>query len=371
MLLILCVMETRNKISQAADDCVQCGACRPVCPIHRLTRREEHAPRGKLKLYQALISGKRQVSADNIKPLAQCLLCGRCQKNCPSKIEVTDALKLGRAWLQRKNLARMLGKVLLSPVLPKFMQGMWPIKRVLSQGLDLRLKPLRRLPALRLRPPSLQPVSGPQTGPRMALFLGCMGTYARPGLAEKALKLLAGIGQVQVLSGCCGLAAQSAGDLHSLRRAADNLYKQCAGHKLDFIVTMCTSCAHSISHEHRTQYAGLPPVKDISQLLADYPQVVRGRAETRRVNLHLSCHLDDVQALTSWLGVAEVEFKIIDACCGGGGLLPLSNLKLSMSILPALPDNNGFALATTCSGCYVQWLQSSAVQVLHPIELLA
>ena len=361
-------------LAKVCQDCVQCGACRAVCPLHRLSRREEHAPRGKLKLYQAMLN--RQMPADRrvLRALIMCLLCGRCQKNCPSKLKVTEAFKQGRAWLVKKQFlpARLLGRVLLSSSLPRLMKPAWPLKKALSRGLKLRFKPLSQLPALRVSALSFN--ERPGTGQRIGLFVGCMATYARPGLAEKAIDLLGQLGTVIPLAGCCGLAAQSAGEIGQLRKAAQNFYNTCQQKNLDQVVTICTSCAHALSQEHVKHLpanAKLPPVVDISQLLAENVSLVAGKAEGMEAYLHLSCHLeaDQAQALKSWLQAAGVKITTIDACCGGGGLLPLAHPLISSKITPKLAHHN-IPLVSTCSGCYLQWLQSANNKVLHPLELL-
>ncbi len=366
----------RNLLAQTCAQCVQCGACRAICPVHGLSRKEEHSPRGKLKLYQAMLNGQIKPSGAALSALRQCLLCGRCQKSCPSKLKVTDALKAGRALLASKNPtpARLLGRVLLSSRLPRLLALAWPFKRALRQGLALRLKPLKRLPALRVNPPSLSPVPG--AGPRIGLFLGCMATYARPGLAEKAISILRQEGAVLPLGGCCGLAAQSAGQAELMGRAAQGLAAACSALKLDYIVTLCTSCAHALSQEYPKvlpqRSPSIPLTIDINQFLGERLHLLKGRAATARVRLHHSCHLEPGQAkaLHTWLEHVGVKLSLVDACCGGGGMLPFNHPFLSQRITPVLADD-GLPVVTTCSGCYLQWLQSNAGQVLHPIELLA
>lgn len=341
---------------------MQCGACRPICPVHQATRREEHAPRAKLKLYQSLVSGRHKLNKHNLKPLQQCLLCGRCQKNCPSKVDVTDALKQGRAWLKQKGVARLLARLLVSSRLARLMQCAWPVKKAFSQGFNLRLRPLKRLPSLRMQPPA-HPLKGT---PTIGLFVGCMATYARPGLAEKAIAVLEQVGPVVLLNGCCGLAGQSAGDDNSLEQAKINLQQQLDPLKLDYIVTICTSCAHALIHEHAPANANMPPIMDISRFMAQHPQLITHKRSAAKVYLHLSCHLENAAELQAWLQASGVEFEIIDACCGGGGLLPLTNPLLSQRITPPVAD---LPVIVTCSGCYLQWLQSPAKTVLHPLEL--
>jgi Fe-S oxidoreductase len=182
------------------------------------------------------------------------------------------------------------------------------------------------------------------------------------------MSLLCRLGDVIPLGGCCGLAAQSAGETHLLRQSARDLYAASAG--LSMIVTLCTSCAASLNHEHAqiTAPRRLPPVLDIVQLL---PDIAGAAPMAGEVFLHLSCHLEASasQNLQRWLRAAGVKARLIDHCCGGGGLLPLNNPQLSRRITPKPADPN-IPVLTTCSGCYLNWLQTEAKQVAHPMELI-
>jgi glycolate oxidase iron-sulfur subunit len=360
--------DLREKILSLCRECAQCGACRPVCPVHRLTRWEEHSPRGKLNLYQAILKGEVAPSAANTAPLRQCLLCGRCQDNCPKKLEITRALKMGRALLKGPLPGRIVSRILARPELPRWAGAVWPLQKLLPPGASWRLKNLKRLPPLRAALPAMAAIKGKKNGPRLGLFLGCMATYARPQLAEKAMSLLRRLGEVIPLGGCCGLAAQSAGETHLLRQSARDLYA--AGTGLSMIVTLCTSCAASLNYEHAqiTAPRRLPPVLDIVQLLPD----IAGDADMAgQAFLHLPCHLEANvrQSLPRWLAAAGMAARLIDDCCGGGGLLPLNNPQLSRRITPK-PADPDVPVLTTCSGCYLNWLQTDAKQVLHPVELI-
>ncbi|MDR1397809.1 MAG: (Fe-S)-binding protein [Desulfarculales bacterium] len=367
-------MDTRQSLlEETCARCIQCGACKAVCPVHLSSRREEHSPRGRLNLYQALLQGKISFRKKNLDPLWQCLLCGRCQRNCPNLLRVTDALKQGRAGLLKKNpaLGRLLSRLLLNPALPALVKSI-PGKGFLDKGLNLRWQKLKRLPPLRPRPPSLRRVNF--TGrKKVGLFLGCLATYARPGLAEKALAVLRRLDyQVIPLSGCCGLAALSAGQHEPARHAALTLRENWQKYNLEGIVTLCTSCTHTLSQEYALLLpeSTFPEIMDINFLLASNPQLLDRAAVITQAYLHLSCHLPEAETLHKWLMSSGIKLTVIDHCCGGGGLLPFNSPQLSRSIAPRLPDSRRPVLVT-CSGCYLQWLQIHDGPVIHPLETLS
>jgi Fe-S oxidoreductase len=178
--------------------------------------------------------------------------------------------------------------------------------------------------------------------------------------------------EIILLTGCCGLAALSSGQREPARQAARSLGRSWQKYNLTRIVTLCTSCAHALAQEYPALGVATigAEVIDINSLLSEYPQLGAGRAVFTQAYLHVSCHLEQAEALRSWLLEAGIAgLTIIDACCGGGGLLPFNSLQLSQAIPPRLPDSS-LPLLTTCSGCYAQWLQVYPGKVIHPLEAL-
>jgi glycolate oxidase iron-sulfur subunit len=362
-----------NLLEKTCADCIQCGACKAVCPVYLTTRREEHSPRGKLNLYQALLEGGAALNRENLRPLWQCLLCGRCQRNCPNQLKVTDANKQGRAGLLEKNplQGKMISRLLLSPSLPAMVKAI-PGKQFFGSGLNLRWPYLNRLPALRSTPPRWRPAKA-EKKKKIGLFPGCMATYARPGLAVRELYILQSLKyEIVLLNGCCGLAALSAGQRQAARQAALRLRQSWQKYKFERIVTLCTSCAHALREEHPALGARNNGVEivDINILLSENSRIAAGRALFTKAYLHISCHLQPVMEPQQWLLASGItDLTIIDYCCGGGGLLPFNSIKLSQAI-PLRPSDPSLPLLTTCSGCYGQWLQIYPGPVLHPLEAI-
>lgn len=402
--------ESLREALSAADACVQCGACMHACPVYRVGRREELGGRGKLRLLGGLKDGRLVPGREAAEILSRCVMCGRCSAACPNQVQVAEALTAGRAILAQENQSPSLGQRILQGALrrPRNLNVLGKAARLaqpllrhgvpLSSGLHLRLagiKGLEKLPPLAARPflaDAPREIAGPQGAPRLGLFVGCVANYLRPELARQAVAILSKRFTVVIPpgQGCCGLPGLAAGlvqDAQELFLGHADIFSRA---KVDLIVTTCGSCAFALGKELPRLLgaeAALPlgaPVKEITQVLAEEPGLVAGLgAGAGPAVLHDPCNLkvglgvfEEPRVMLKAAGVELAEMEEADACCGGGGLLPLNDPKLSQAVFAprarAFAQSGAQAMASACSGCYLQWRRGlpPEVSVLHPIELL-
>lgn len=373
-----------------------------VCPVYRAGRREELSARGKLRLIQALAQGPLPPNRRLSELLSGCLLCGRCSQNCPNQVPAMEGLRAGREVLASVTGAPLLLRLLLDEALPhparlELLTLAGGLALPLLSGLRLRLGGLK--PGDLLPPPSQRPfletapreVPGPPGSPRLGFFVGCVANYLRPGLARKAVRLLSRVATVVIPpQGCCGGPAVTAGLADTARRLmADNL-ASLAKAGVDKIVTTCGTCAYTLVKElprllDSPQAADLAGrVLEISQVLVEHPRLLAGLgAGSPPVAVHDPCHLkiglnvhQEPRQMLRLAGVDLVEMAEADACCGGGGLFSVNQPDISHAILAprarALADSGAKVLATSCSGCHLQWRGGlpEQYQVAHPIECL-
>lgn len=377
--------ELRREIIKAADTCSSCGACQAVCPTYRATRREETSARAKLRLAAAVAREQVHNTAAIDEMLEACLLCGRCTQACPNRVDARLALEQARTLVRGTLKAGAIDRAMAEP--HKLDRLMLAARLALpgDSGLLLRLaspKGLEKLP----RPAdkffledSPRKVQGPAGAPRVALFTGCLANYLRPELARKAVDLLSRRYTVVIPpeQGCCGLMARSAGAVDTAAGLNLRNTAALAATDADMVVTVCSSCAYALKD------LDLPPVREICQVLANGLDGLEA-TDDGEVLLHTPCHQtvglgrpDDARHLLGNAGVRLVEASGADQCCGGGGLFSLNNAVLSEDIFaPRLREtvrSGAGTLATTCSGCYVQWRRGLPVakKVCHPIELIA
>lgn len=396
-----------QEVQRAARACVRCGSCMQVCPVYLAGRQEALSPRGKLALLAQTAGAPGGLSRASTALLANCLLCGRCTRHCPNQVPAMEGLRAGRQLLadqggQLLGLRLALEQAMPHPARLDLLARAAALGQPLASGLGLRLglgtgQPLSLsgLPPLAAQPflaraPRLLP--GPAGSPRLGLFVGCVANYLRPGLARRALWLLSQVATVVVFAqGCCGLPALSAGLAPAARQAALAGLAALEEAGVDRVVTTCGSCAHTLAREWPRLAGGehgpapAPEVLEISQVLAEHPRLLKKLASPpRQVAVHDPCHLklglgvsQEPRELLRAAGQEVVEMAQADACCGGGGLFSLRQPGLSREILEprlaSLAASGARVLATSCSGCYLQWRGGlpPSVEVVHPIELLA
>jgi glycolate oxidase iron-sulfur subunit len=400
-----------QEAAEAAHICAQCGACMAVCPVYQVGRREDMVARGKLRLLKGLDEGVLQADRHLQKTLGRCLLCGRCSANCPNFTPAKEGVQAGRAAIAAKAGVPFSKRLLLAEALSQprrldtaaaagfYGQKILPADSGLVHRLT-GLEGLERLPALAKKPflhQTPDEVPGPKGAPRVAFFAGCVANYMRPDLAKKAVSLLAKRFNVVIPKdqGCCGLPAIAAGLSESARKLARRHVALMNAARVDLVITACGSCAHTLRKEMphllgQSQNAELVAsrVREISQVLAEDAALLKGlQAEPALagpVAVHDPCHLkiglgvsEEPRQMLRAAGVELVNMEGADQCCGGGGLFSVNEPELSAAIFQprskAFADSGAQVLATSCSGCVLQWRRglSSNIPVIHPIELLS
>jgi glycolate oxidase iron-sulfur subunit len=269
----------------------------------------------------------------------------------------------------------------------RFLQRFVPAVRTGLRHLPFVFEGRRKVPELARKPAlrSLPETSG--SGPRVALFLGCLQNYVFAGTAENAAGVLKKAGfevivpQRQV---CCGLAALYLGD----RRAAIRLAKRNAAVFSEvrprYIVTACATCATMLKNEYPEllgpEWPAGAQVMEICEFLAGQGFVPKGRADA--VAYHDPCHMRHAQ------GVVEEPRRLLSAvaevreageggrCCGGGGTFSIFHYDLSREIgatqARLLEETGARTVTTTCPGCMVQLsdILEQGIEVCHVIDYL-
>jgi len=384
-----------------------------VCPVYRQGRREELVARGKLAILRGLDQGGLEPDARMAELLSRCLLCGRCNANCPNQVPAREAFRAARARMAAQTdqgPGAALERLVIAETLPH-PRRLEFLARAAGAARPLANLALPLLSGLRLRLPglamaaSLPPaggapfhqqapaeLAGPAGAQRLGLFVGCVANYLQPDQARTAMRLLALCANVVLLpQACCGLPAISAGLEETARQLAHVNLEHWRQARVDKLVTFCGSCAYALRHELPRLASGrdaerlAASVLDISQVLAERPRRLAGLGQAiGPVAVHEPCHLrldlgvsEEPRAMLRAAGVELVEMAGADACCGGGGLFALHHPELSQGIFAprreALLASGAATLATSCSGCQLQWRAglAGARPVVHPLELLA
>ena len=347
------------------SECVQCGICLEVCPLVRVTGREELSPRAKGLLSARSDAGAAELSPRRVAELAGlCLGCGRCRAVCPQGVDVPG----------------LVGR--LRAASPGFLDRLWglglrsagPLWQVLglAEGLvperfGLMLKGLAAVsgrgglaPRIARRRESLA-----YAGQAALLFAGCAARYLAPRWEATARALLAGLGLALAGAdfGCCGggLAVAGLTTAQAEARARNVAAWRSAGRPR--LVTLCASCRAGLAGTAETglfadeaeRARWLEALVPLSGLLDPRDFVA---TDPGPVAWHRPCHaqaLDPDQAVLSAVPGLRLTRATRDECCSFGGVMQLGAPKLSAEVgrecWAALGDEPGLCVLTGCSAC--------------------
>ncbi|HKJ98742.1 MAG TPA: LUD domain-containing protein [Desulfotignum sp.] len=410
--------------------CVRCGACANVCPVYRMVGGHQmgHIYIGAI----GLITTYFFHGLENAKNLVQnCTNCGACKAVCAGGIDLPYLIKeihariqdeaghplqsllLGKVLKNRKLFHRLLRTAYLAqkPVIDK---NTGPAAKEQGPGF-LRHLPMifssdhnfRALPAIVKTPfrDRFAALNQPVQNPRftIALFSGCVQDFVYPEHLEAAMKGFAqhNINVVFPLDqSCCGLPAVSLGETSAARDVAlQNLDAMAMGRKsydaVDYIVTLCASCASHLTHgvpklvrDYAPEKAAAFAAKVIpfSAFMNDVVGIAPGSGSGKKIAFHSPCHLCrglDIHKAphevieksgNQYVSTAEEE-----TCCGFGGSFSTTFPAVSREILSRklddVQDSGAEILVTECPGCVLQ-LRGGAVKqgrkltVCHLSELL-
>lgn len=411
--------------------CMKCGMCQAVCPIFSQTGLEADVARGKLALLEHLSSEMLRDPEGVNEKMQRCLLCGTCEKNCPSGVKITDIFLQARAILTgyfglspaKKAIFRQL---LTRPKLfnhlvqygSKF-QGMFSksANELLGTSCARFQAPViadRHFPSLADKPfhklvPSLDEPAG-ASGIRVAFYPGCVVDKIYPQVGQAVLKVLRhhGVG-IYMPEGqaCCGIPALSSGDRDTFDKLLGmNMKVFGQGGKSEspdfqYVLTPCATCTSTLKElwPHMSRDAELgniakpfaAKVMDVSEFLVDVlgvKELEGGNNGNKTVTYHDPCHLKNSLGITAQprtllkgsKGVAYTELPDAGVCCGCGGSFNLQHYELSRKIGSQKADNvlaTGASIAaTSCPACMMQIAdqlsqKEGQVAVKHIIEVYA
>ena len=417
--------EMFKKLDDQLVNCMRCGMCQAVCPLFKETGKETDVTRGKLALLGGLASQILQDPEGVNEILNRCLLCGTCQCNCPSGVQVMDIFLEARAILT--------GYFGLSPVKKAIFRGMLSNPKLFNlltsmgstfQGIftrkvddllgsscarfnapvvadrhfnSLATKPLRKITG------KLDTPAG-TSGKRVAFFPGCVVDKMFPQVGEAVIKVLQrkGVGIFLPASqACCGIPVLTSGDRQTFDNLIEMNLKLFGDLNFDYLVTPCASCTSTIKELWPHFYGGSPELLpkiaalgertlDITQFLADFCPVSEHPPTCRdddTVTYHDPCHLKNSLGITSQpralikaTGRTFIEMNEAGKCCGCGGSFNVAHYELSKKIGGAKADNiiasGAKTVATSCPACMMQMTdmlsrRDKGIQVKHVVELYA
>ncbi len=400
--------------------CVRCGACANVCPVYRLVGGHTmgHIYIGAI----GLILSYFYHGPDSARNLVQnCINCEACKDICAGGIDLPRLIKAVHARIQDEEghpiPSLLLGMIMKNRKLfhTLLRTAKWAQKPVAGDDGFMRHLPMiffkdhdfKALPTVAEKPfrdlwPKLKPaIKNPRY--RVGLFSGCVQDFVYPEQMVAAVELFADHDvemSFPMKQSCCGLPLQMMAEMKTSRDVALQNLRAFEKENVDYIVTLCASCASHLKHNYpellkddlklKDKVAAFTSkVIDMSSFVHDVLQV---RAEDfqgdgKKVTFHAPCHLcrglgvhDAPRNLMKTAGMDYQEAAEAEVCCGFGGTYSAKFPELSRQLLEKKLDNveatGADILFTDCPGCVMQLRggmkkRGSTIEVKHTVEGLA
>ena len=380
--------------------CVHCGFCTATCPTYQLLGDELDGPRGRIYLIKQVLEG-RDVSEKTRLHLDRCLTCRSCETTCPSGVQYSHLLDVGRQVVEEKlprPLREALPRALLRTVLPN------PALFAPAVALGRALRPLlptaladKLPPALAADRPWPQPAGHAR---RMLVLAGCVQPVLAPNINAATARLLDRLG-IELFeegrAGCCGavrfhLNAQAAAR-DDMRRNIDAWWPH-VGAGIEAIVVTASGCGVQVrdyAHALADDPAYAEKAARISELCRDPAEIVAAEgerlrplllpAERGRLAFHSPCTLQHglqirgvIEELLTTAGYQLTSVADSHLCCGSAGTYALLQPELAQRLrsnkLAALNAGGPALVATANIGCLTHLQAGSELPVRHWVELI-
>ncbi len=420
-----------NKRSEMAADpmfkeamqCIRCASCLNVCPIFRLVGGHVFG-----KVYTGGIGTILTAWYDELKSSEHiqglCIQCGACKDVCPGKIDIPALILEIRRRLVREQGVPLLQKSIYAVVNNRrVFHGMLRAASVAAKPFArgtkfIRHLPMfladltdgRSLPAIAAKPfrDVFKTIQQPKGLQEKAVFYGgCLIDFAYPEMGEALVRIFNKAG-IEVLfpegQTCCGAPARYNGAYETAAgNAADNI-RALLANQADYVVSACPTCTVALDHEFIATFESLgqrqwlPQARELAAKTVDFSTLVKklvaeGRLSFREgqelgtITYHDSCHLKRTlhadgppRELLQKAGYQLTEMFECDICCGMGGSYSLKLPEISAPILQRklhnIKETGAPVVAMDCPGCVMQIRggmdqDGSPVRVRHTVEILA
>jgi glycolate oxidase iron-sulfur subunit len=376
--------------------CVHCGFCNATCPTYQLGGDELDGPRGRIYQMKQYFEGEA-ANAEMLKHLDRCLTCRSCETTCPSGVDYSHLLEIGKEMIE-VDLPRPRFDRLRRVAIVRFINSGWVFATTIRIGQAMAwMMP----PGIRRSVPARQvalPRSQAQHSRKVLMLAGCVQPALAPNTNTRAINLLDKLG-LEVIelqqNLCCGAAAMHTSEPEYALRQVKHLIDQWWPHieaGVEAIVVTATGCGVSVRDYGRLlandpDYA--EKAEKVSSLYRDLIEVVEAHsdeinvsgASERRVAVHTPCTMQHglglnnrVEALLAKIGYQICRIEDGHLCCGSAGtysmLQPAISSQLQRNKVQALTVDQPDVIATANIGCQLQLAQGNNTPVVHWIELI-
>ncbi|CAE6503606.1 glycolate oxidase iron-sulfur subunit [Nitrosomonas nitrosa] len=387
--------------------CVHCGFCLATCPTYQLLGDELDSPRGRIYLMKQVLEGQ-SVTQKTQQHLDRCLTCRACETTCPSGVQYSRLLDIGRGVVHKKVKRKLRDRAiryLLIKTLPNryLFRPLFKLGQLFRPFLPAKLK--KSIPSH-----TLKNKDWPTTrhSRRMLLLDGCVQPSFSPNINIATANVLDKLGISLIKAekaGCCGALSYHL-DAHQesmdqMRRNIDAWWpfidKRTNSQPIEAIVITASGCGATVKEyghllRHDPAYADKAQhisalAKDISEILALETNALAtlfkrlGDKASTKLAFHSPCTLQhgmqirgSVEKILSTAGFTLCTVKDAHLCCGSAGTYSILQPELSQQLLKqkiaALTSDGPSQLVTANIGCLMHLQSGTSLPVKHWIEIL-
>lgn len=385
--------------------CVHCGFCNATCPTYQLLGDELDGPRGRIYLIKQTLEGKTPSRQTQLH-LDRCLTCRNCESTCPSGVDYSQLLNIGRAVVNEK-VSRSLPQRLLGFSLRKLFLSRFVFSALLKSGQLVR--PV--LPAaLKRAIPEKQAIPAfkkKSHNRKILLIRGCVQPALKPRI-DSAAEIIFDRLNIECIapetSSCCGSLSHHLNAEDEARRIIknniDNWLPLIEQQSIEAICMTASGCGVAIK-----EYAQLlasdknyvdkakkisalykEPAEIIADIIESEPQALTRLTENsstvkQNVAFHPPCTLQHgmqqknlIEPILQKAGFNLLPFNDAHLCCGSAGTYSITQKKLSQQLLNNKLDNiekvRPEIIATANIGCQLHLQSGTEIPVKHWLELL-
>ncbi|MDQ7091445.1 MAG: glycolate oxidase subunit GlcF [Methylococcales bacterium] len=380
-------LQTAKKILRS---CVHCGFCLPTCPTYELLGNELESPRGRIYLIKQALEG-HTVTQKSLGHLDRCLGCRACETACPSGVNYTQLLDIGRGFINKnvkrsvwqRGLRYSVRKILTTPKLFNTLVTVFPWLKH-SAITDS------------------EPLPCPKAGSKKIVLLsGCVQPALAPNINHSIQKILTQLDyeviETPQIQCCGGLDQHLNAPNDALIKIKTNIdsWTQNLQQGAEAIISSASGCGIMIKdypHLMRDDVLYYEKAKkiaaktvDISEFLSHQDLSVFNRKNSanfpKKLSFHAPCTLQHglgitgvVEKILVDLGYQLNSIKEAHLCCGSAGTYSIFQPKLSHELrknkLKDLMHDQPELIVTANIGCLVHLQKTSPVHIKHWVELL-
>jgi len=412
-----------EELREMAGLCAKCGTCRTICSLYPYRKTENAVARGKVCILESALAGEnRDISAVQ-EAMADCLLCGRCERECPNKVLYEEIVMRARAKLADEAGVPAWKSILFGNIMPSSV-AMRTIRKAGAVAQRLFLKKIPTGSGLHYRFP-VEFLGSGRTLPELPskgfieslgeseaasgdvmLFAGCVFNHLYPDVGSAVYETMKICGRpVSVFqdAACCGLPALVSGDRKSAFACIETNLKKLREAAPEKIVFPCGSCllmfkrnipallkeGHPLCEEvlfvagRAVDYASFILDSGVACKLPDPAEVL----PPGEIGYHDSCHLTGTlgkgdeprKVLVRTVGDAFKEMEGAGLCCGYGGAFNIRDYPTSARIgenkVSVAAKGGTKIISAACSGCILHMRDmaartDSSIRVVHIAELV-